>query len=146
MEDEERAHRDAHFQDELDSLKASVASLTSLLEQALRNTSGKGPSTGPTTTTQTQEMNNQEEVTGERVRDPQQNSTFVQSAVPTPTPTPTVIEASEDIDQDKMTTLEARIRFIEGVNSYDPVQAADMCLVPNVVIPRVPEFIKYTGT
>ena len=41
MEDEERAHRDAHFQEELDSLKASMASLTSLLEQALRNTSGE---------------------------------------------------------------------------------------------------------
>jgi hypothetical protein len=30
MEDEERAHRDAHFQEELESLKASVARLTSL--------------------------------------------------------------------------------------------------------------------
>jgi hypothetical protein len=28
MEDEERAHRDAHFQEELESLKASVAHLT----------------------------------------------------------------------------------------------------------------------
>ena len=48
-----------------------------------------------------------------------------------------------------METLEARIRVIEGVNLYDPVQATEMCLVPNVVIPkkfRVPEFIKYTGT
>jgi hypothetical protein len=48
-----------------------------------------------------------------------------------------------------MATLEARIRAIEGVNLYDPVQAAEMCLVPNIVIPkkfRVPEFIKYIGT
>jgi len=44
MEDEERAHRDAHFQEELESLKASVARLTSLLEQTLRNVSGEGPS------------------------------------------------------------------------------------------------------
>ena len=57
MEDEERAHRDAHFQEELDSLKASVASLTSLLKQALRNASGEGPSTRPTAATQTQGMN-----------------------------------------------------------------------------------------
>ena len=28
MEDEERAHRDAHFQEDLESLKASVAHLT----------------------------------------------------------------------------------------------------------------------
>jgi hypothetical protein len=41
MEDEERAHRDAHFQEELESLKTSVARLTSLLEQKLKNNSGK---------------------------------------------------------------------------------------------------------
>ena len=67
MEDEERAHRDAHFQDKLDSLKASVASLTSFLEQALRNTSGKGPSTRPAVAAQTQGINHHEEVIGERV-------------------------------------------------------------------------------
>ena len=40
MEGEECAHRDAHFQEELESLKASIACLTSLLEQTLRNVSG----------------------------------------------------------------------------------------------------------
>jgi hypothetical protein len=44
MEDEERAHRDAYFQEELESLKAIVTHLTSLLEQTLRNTSSEGPS------------------------------------------------------------------------------------------------------
>jgi len=44
MEDEERAHRDAHFQEELESLKASMARLTSLLKQTLRNSSREGPS------------------------------------------------------------------------------------------------------
>jgi hypothetical protein len=37
----------------------------------------------------------------------------------------------------------------EGIRLYDPIKAVDMCLVPNVVIPkkfRVPEFVKYTGT
>jgi hypothetical protein len=45
--------------------------------------------------------------------------------------------------------LEARIRFIEGVDLYDPVQAAKMYLVPNMVVPRkfhVSEFIKYIET
>jgi hypothetical protein len=97
MEDGERAHRDAHFQEELDSLKASVASLTSLLEQALRNTSGEGPSTRPAAAAQTQGINHHEEVIGERVQDLQQYPAFVQSAVPTPAPTPTVIEAIEGI-------------------------------------------------
>jgi len=48
-----------------------------------------------------------------------------------------------------MAALEARIRAIEEVDLYDPVRAAEMCLVPNVVVPkkfRVPEFIKYTET
>jgi hypothetical protein len=49
MEDKECAHRDAHFQEELESLKTSVARLTSLLEQTLRNTSGEGPSNRPIT-------------------------------------------------------------------------------------------------
>jgi len=44
MKDEERAHRDAHFQEELESLKASMARLIGLLEQKLRNSSGEGPS------------------------------------------------------------------------------------------------------
>jgi hypothetical protein len=44
MEDEERAHRDAHFQEELEPLKTSVARLTSLLKQTLRNISSEGPS------------------------------------------------------------------------------------------------------
>jgi hypothetical protein len=44
MEDEECAHRDAHFQEELESLKTSMARLTSLLKQILGNTSGEGSS------------------------------------------------------------------------------------------------------
>jgi hypothetical protein len=55
----------------------------------------------------------------------------VQSTIPTPAPT--IIDAfankshkqksSHDIDQDKMAALEARIKAIEGVDLYDPVQA-----------------------
>ena len=47
MEDEERAHQDAHFQEALNALKDSVVRIASLLEQTLRNTSGEGPSTRP---------------------------------------------------------------------------------------------------
>jgi hypothetical protein len=53
-------------------------------------------------------------------------------------------KSSDSINQDKTTVLEARIRVIEGVNLYDPIRAAEMCLVPNVVVPN--EFIKYSGT
>jgi hypothetical protein len=49
----------------------------------------------------------------------------------------------------KFIALEQRMRAFEGIHLYDPIKAAEMCLVPNVVIPknfRVPEFVKYTGT
>ena len=52
-------------------------------------------------------------------------------------------------DWEKWTTLEKRIRAVEGNHLCDLVKAVNMCLVPNVVIPkkfRVPEFVKYTGT
>ena len=71
MEDEERAHQNAHFQEELNALKDSVARIASLLEQTLRNSSGEGPSTRPTTTTQTQVVNHPDEIIGEGVQDPQ---------------------------------------------------------------------------
>jgi hypothetical protein len=98
-----------------------------------------------------------EETMSEHRQKPPHNPAFVHS-MPS-APAPAVInpfaneshktKSSNDIDQDKMTTLEARIRAIKGVDLYDPVQAAGMCLVPNVVVPKkfcVPEFIKYTGT
>ena len=50
---------------------------------------------------------------------------------------------------EKCTTLEERIKAVEGNHLCDLMKAVNMCLVPNVVIPkkfRVPEFIKYTGT
>ena len=51
--------------------------------------------------------------------------------------------------QEKLAALEERIRVIEGNNLYDLVKVAEMCLVPNVVIPkkfRVLEFVKCIGT
>jgi hypothetical protein len=93
----------------------------------------------------------------EHGQEPQHNPTFMQ--LTTPAPAPAVMDAfaneshkaksSNSIDQDKVEALEARIRVIEGVDLYDPVRAAEMCLVSNVVVPkkfRVPEFIKYSGT
>jgi hypothetical protein len=43
MEDEKCANSDAHFQEELESLKTSMTRLTSLLKQILGNTSGESP-------------------------------------------------------------------------------------------------------
>jgi hypothetical protein len=93
----------------------------------------------------------------EHGQEPPYNPTFVHSRPSAPAPAviyPFANEShktksSNDIDQDKVRALEARIRAIEGVDLYDPIWAAEMCLVPNVVIPKkfcVPEFLKYTGT
>jgi hypothetical protein len=130
-----------------------VARLTRLLEQTLRNASSEGPSDRPAIFATAQP----EETLSEHGQEPPYNPTFVHSRPPAPAPAviyPFANEShktksSNDIDQDKVRALEARIRAIEGVDLYDPIWAAEMCLVPNVVIPKkfcVPEFLKYTGT
>jgi len=91
MEDEERAHRDAYFQEKLESLKTSVARLTSLLEQTLRNVSGEGPFNRPVTFNQTPITAQPEEKMSEHGQEPQHNPAFVQST--TPTPAPAVMDA-----------------------------------------------------
>jgi hypothetical protein len=42
MKNEERTHRNAHFQKELDSLRINKAHVISLLEHTLKNIFGKG--------------------------------------------------------------------------------------------------------
>ena len=48
---------------------------------------------------------------------------------------------------DKLTALKQIMRAFEGTSLHDQIKAAEMCLVPNMIIPknfRVSEFIKYT--
>ena len=48
-------------------------------------------------------------------------------------------------EMNKFMALEQRMRTFEGIRLYDPIKATEMCLVPNVIIPkkfRVLEFIK----
>ena len=77
MEDEERAQCDAYFEEELESLKTSVAHLTSLHEQTLRNTSGEGPSNWPITFDPAPTAVQPEERMSEHGQEPQQNPTFM---------------------------------------------------------------------
>jgi hypothetical protein len=65
IEDKECAHRDAHFQEELKSLKVSVARFTSLFEQALRNSSSEGPSNQLVIFVQTSTTAQPKEIMGE---------------------------------------------------------------------------------
>jgi hypothetical protein len=115
MEGEERAHRDTHFQKELESLKASVARLTSLFEQTLRNASSEGPSNRPTIFVQPLATAQPEETMSEHGQKPPYNPAFVHSMPPAPTPAvmdPFANEfhktkSSNGSDQDKMAALEA---------------------------------------
>ena len=69
IEDKESAHYDAHFQEELESLKTSVAHLIGLLKQTPMNASGEGPSNRPTTFVQIQTTTQPKEITGEQAQD-----------------------------------------------------------------------------
>ncbi|KAJ9170183.1 hypothetical protein P3X46_018310 [Hevea brasiliensis] len=51
-------------------------------------------------------------------------------------------------ENEKLSTLEERLRAIEGLNMYGSVDVASLRLVPDVVVPpkfKVPDFDKYTG-
>ena len=57
------------------------------------------------------------------------------------------VKVSNHERYDKWTALEERLRAVEGNDLFDPIRAAEVCLVPNIVIPkkfRVLEFVKYT--
>jgi len=40
------------------------------------------------------------------------------------------------MDQDKLFALEERLRAVEGNDWFDPMRAAEVCLVPNIVVPK----------
>jgi len=147
---------EAQHQKEMDNLKEEVARLTSLLEQALRDKSRKA-----TLITQPEDMHvnhfDPQNLEANRVSSEFQLAMHFQPAYPMRmsfTIDSTEKESQKgkmvnEEDLEKWTILEERIRVVEGNHLCDLVKAVNMCLVPNVVIPkkfRVPEFIKYTGT
>jgi hypothetical protein len=155
MENEERAQLEAQHQKKVDNLKEEVARLTSLLEQALRDTSRKA-----ILIAQPEDMHithfNPQNLGANRVSAEFQQAMHFQSAYPSRISS--TIDSTEKESQkgkmvkeeglEKWIALEERIRAVEGNHLCDLVKAVNMCLVPNVVIPkkfRVPEFIKYTG-
>jgi len=53
------------------------------------------------------------------------------------------------LEREKFDHLEERLRAIEGGGDYPFADMAELCLVPNVIIPpkfKVPDFDKYKGT
>lgn len=54
----------------------------------------------------------------------------------------------KDVDVDKLFSIEEWFRIIEEINFYNPVKLVDMCLVPNIVVPKkfkMLQFAKYTS-
>ena len=52
-------------------------------------------------------------------------------------------------DKGKIDLLEERLRVVEGLGNYPFSDLADLCLVPDIIIPpkfKVPDFDKYKGT
>ena len=52
-------------------------------------------------------------------------------------------------DKGKIDLLEERLRAVEGLGNYPFSDIADLCLVPDIIIPpkfKVPNFDKYKGT
>jgi hypothetical protein len=110
MKDEKRAHRDAHFQEELESLKVWLISLaysSKHLEMPLMKVLLTDPS--PLFRPQQQLKKRM----GEHAQEPQYSPTFMQSTALAPPPV--IVDAfankshktksSDDIDQDKMAAL-----------------------------------------
>jgi len=155
MENEERVHLESHYQTELESVKNEVARLTDLLEQLLRAKNGKGISAQPPEGASAAHVPQASQNQGA-------NSANEQHFVPITPIQPTHAPINVDLtaegtpdnrspslrDQDKLFALEERLRAVEGNDWFDPMRATEVCLVPNIVVPkdfRIPDFIKYTG-
>jgi len=147
---------EAQHQKEMDNLIEEVAWLTSLLEQALRDISGKA-----THITQLEPMPinpfNPQNLGANSLSSDFQQAMHFQLAYPTRMLL-TIDSIKKESQKGKMVkedglnklvALKQRMRAFEGIRLYDLIKAAEMCLVPNVVIPkkfRVPEVVKYMGT
>jgi hypothetical protein len=124
MENEEKAQLEAQHQKEVDNLKEEVARLTSLLEQALRDKSGKA-----TLIAQPEDMHvthfNPQNLGANRVSSEFQQAMHFQPAYPMRMPF--TIDSTEKESQkyemvkeeglEKWTALEERIRIVEGNHS-----------------------------
>jgi hypothetical protein len=147
---------EGQHQKEVDNLKKEVVRLTSLLEQALRDKSGKA-----TLIAQPEPMLvnpfNPQNLGANGLSSDFQQAMWFQPAYHTRMlftidSTEKESQKGKRVKEDgmnKLVALEQRLRALEGIHLYDPIKAVEMCLVPNIVIPKnftVLEFVKYIGT
>ena len=152
MENEERSQPEAQYQRELEGVRNDVAHLTSLLEQMLRAKDGEGTSTQPDEAPPAAQIPVAPIDVGANTPHKQHSNPTQPIQIPITmdltNEDPQDVRVSDHVGYDKWTALEERLRAVEGNDLFDPIRAAEVCLVPNIVIPkkfRVPEFVKYTG-
>jgi len=152
MENEERSQPEAQYQRELEGVRNDVAHLTSLLEQMLRTKDGEGTSTQPDEAPAAAQIPVAPINVGANTPHKQHPNPTRPIQIPITmdltNEDPQDVRFSDHVGYDKWTALEERLRAVEGNDLFDPIRAAEVCLVPNIVIPkkfRVPEFVKYTG-
>jgi len=155
MKNEERAQLEAHYQNEIESIKGEVAILTHLLEHVLSSKNGKGISAQPLIGASITHI----PITSQNLGAYSVTEQHFVPAIPIqPTQAPTIVDVTADgpsenrstdfLNLNKISTLEERLRVVEGNNLIHPVIATEVCLVPNIMVQkefRVPDFVKYTG-
>jgi hypothetical protein len=145
----------AHYQKKIESIKGKVTRLADLFEQVLGFNNGKGTSAQPPMKTPSVRISHTSQNLGA-------NSVTGHHFIPfTPiysSQTQIIVEprmkgssnnrSTNPADHDKWVALEERLRAIKEKNLIDPMIAFEVCLVPNIVVPKkfkVLDFIKYTG-
>jgi hypothetical protein len=152
MENKERSQPEAQYQRKLEGVRNDVALLTSLLEQMLRAKDGEGTSTQPDEAPPAAQIPIAPINVGANTPHKQHPNPTRPIQIPIimdlTNEDPQDVRFSDHVGYDKWTALEERLRAVEGNDLFDPIRAAEVCLVPNIIIPkkfRVPEFVKYTG-
>ena len=129
-----------------------MAHLTSMLKQMLRARDGKGTSTQLDEAPPAAQIPDEPINTGANIPNKQHPNPTRPIQIPITmdltNEDPQDVRFSNHVGYDKWTMLEERLRVVKGNDLFDPVKATEVCLVPNIIIPkkfRVSEFVKYIG-
>ena len=139
MENEERAHLESHYQTELESVKNEVSRLTNLLEQLLRAKNGEGTSTQPPIGAPSVYVPGVSQNLG---ADSVMEQHFAPAIPIQPRQAHITVDGPSDnrstgfMNDDKISALEERLRAVEGNDWFDPMRASEICLVPNITVPK----------
>jgi len=155
MDNEEKALLEAHYQNEIESIKGEVARLTDLLKQVLSSKNEKGIFVQPPVKTPSIHVPGTSQNLG---ADSTAEQHFVFIAPIPSSQAPITMDLIADgppgnrstdfVNYDKLSALEERLRAVEGKDWFDPMRVVEVCLAPNIIVPknfRTPDFIKYTG-